>query len=297
MTQEQPFILVVGGADTGRAPMTVALLRRQLADTYPDWRIESAGVTGHDDDPAEREARQAMLSFGLDIQEHRARSLTEEMVAAATLLLPVDSGTAHVVRARYPAAAQRTVTIGELASRQRDIPDPFRMQVGAWISYAREIETLLTTGAAHLVTLVQGDTPAEAAPEPASEPVPPAASSVAPVPPAAEDVPDNPQRSEAIERCIRLLTVIADMPTLIDWEQARVQLTDGLKAASVVSLSPDDLASAYVSLLVAMLTMRNTAPTTEQCVTLRDSIERLRAPIDSQALKELSAAFAGWSTT
>ncbi|MBC8074483.1 MAG: low molecular weight phosphatase family protein, partial [Chloroflexales bacterium] len=148
---KQITILIVGGAATGRVPMTVALLGRLLEQRGLAWEVAAAGVVAHDDAAAEVEARDAMLALGLHISAYRAHSITDEMVAAAAVLIAVDSGTARVIYARYPEAAARTVTLGELAGRARDIPDPFRMQVGAWITYAREIESLLKAGLARLI--------------------------------------------------------------------------------------------------------------------------------------------------
>jgi protein-tyrosine-phosphatase len=150
----QTLILIIGAADTGRAPMTAALLRRMLVQEGHDWAVESAGVVGHDDDPAEPEARNAMVALGLDISFHRARSLTAELVTAASLLLAVDRGTARVLYARYPTLPIPITSLGEIAGTSRDIPDPFRMQVGAWISYAREIEAMLRRGLGRVVELV-----------------------------------------------------------------------------------------------------------------------------------------------
>src|SRR6185436_16835383 len=84
-------------------------------------------------------------------------------VARAALLLALDSGTAQVVRMRFPSAASRVHALGALAGRQRDIPDPFRMQIGAWITYAREIAALLEAAlpriAAVLPPQAAGDRP------------------------------------------------------------------------------------------------------------------------------------------
>ncbi len=275
--EQQPRILIIGGADTGRAPMAAALLRRLLEGAGLPWLVESAGVTGHDDDPAEPEARNAMVAAGLDIQEHRARSLTDEMAAAAALLIAVDRGIAHVLRLRFAHLARRLVTLSELAGRQRDIPDPFRMQIGAWIGYAREIETMLQTGLDRLIALVQET----ASPEPGG------AAGQQPV--AAPFGHTSASRSAPIERCERLLTVLIDMPSLIDWPQAQRQLAEDLQAAGSVPLRADDLVQAYTSLLVALLGRLSAAPTREQATALRSAISRLHTAVDGPAITELSS--------
>src|SRR5262245_8354275 len=147
-------ILLIGGADTGRAPMAAALLRQLLNQRGYNWIVGSAGVLGHDGDQAEIEARETMAHMSLSIDDHQARSLTDDLVAGAALLLAVDSGTALVLRARFPTAAARTHPLGAVAGRQRDIPDPFRMQIGAWITYAREIAALLEGALPRIVELM-----------------------------------------------------------------------------------------------------------------------------------------------
>lgn len=306
------IILMVGGADTSRAPMAAALLRRRLAERYPDWTIESAGVLGHDGDPAEPEARDALTAaYHLDIGDHTARSINAELVAAATLLVAVDTGTARVLRLHYPEAAERTVTLGELAGRRRDIPDPFRMQLGAWISYAREIDQLLHAGLGRLVQLVSGDPPdlqpdedeedanagvayrAEleeplvATGQPTPAPVPPA---VAPPPP----VPV--ERRAPVERCARLLTLMREMPTLVEWPNARRQLETELKDVGVRPTRPDELVQPYTVMLLTLLGMSSVVPTPGQLDLLQQAFERLYAPIDQQAIAALSAEMTQWAT-
>jgi len=297
MAEQQPFILVVGGADTGRAPMTAALLQRQLSQSGREWVVESAGVVGHDNDPAEPEARNTLVQFGLDISEHRARSLSADIVSAADVLLAVDRGTAHVARMHYPEAATRIVTLGQLAGRERDIPDLFRMQIGAWIAYAREIDEMIAAGLEHLATLAAGEDDIPHPAEAAAPPPPLPANGSASTPPTTNGRPNGAERQAAVERCARLLGVIRDMPDLVPWAQARQQLATEIKTASTISLGPDDLVQAYASLLLALLEMRATPPGAEQYGVLASAIERLREPISQQTLTSLSGSLSGWTAT
>jgi hypothetical protein len=186
------------------------------------------------------------------------------------------------------------VTLGELAARSRDIPDPFRMQVGAWVSYAHEIDELLHLGMERLAARVRGEDvpeppPARAMASHAEAPEAPAAS----LPAAALE--DSTQRETAVERCMGLLRVLRDMPEMIDWTQARQRLTKEMKTASDISLQPGDMAQAYVAMLKALLDMQQATPDAVRCQTLHDAVERLRYPIDQQAIAEVSRMLAGWS--
>ncbi|WP_298402858.1 low molecular weight phosphatase family protein [uncultured Chloroflexus sp.] len=267
-------ILIVGAADTGRAPIAVALLRRIAQAHSYQWHIASAGVVGHDDDPLQPAARDALAVLGIDCEEHIARSLTAELVENADLLIAIDSGIARVVRGRYPQA--RVVTLGELAGRARDIPDPAGMQVGAWLHYSREMEQLLHEGFARIVAMLSGKT-APAPPEPAAAPplTPPA-----PAQPPAE-------RQAICTRATRLIDAIQAMPDVIDWPAARGRIQSTL--AELVSLvtEPNDLTTLYVEAINLWLTRQTSMPATNQLERLRAAIERVQQPVGQAEVAEV----------
>jgi protein-tyrosine phosphatase len=271
-------ILVLGAADTGRAPMTAALLRRLAAQRGLNLSVASAGVVGHDDDPAEPEARAAMRALGLEIDAHQARSLSAELVASAQLLLAVEAGVARVARARFPEATIRT--LGELAGRPRDIPDPFRMQMGAWVQYAGEIEALLSAGMPQLIQLL-----AASHPEPAPAPPP-----AAPSPPAAPPQPllvAAEGREAQLAQAERLLALAAELPAVLNWPAARAQLAASLSAIET-PLLPTDLARPYLATLRVMLQLAADALPIKQAQALRTAFHRLRGPIGPYELEALS---------
>lgn len=273
------LILFIGAADTGRAPMAAALLRRLLRRHDLRARVASAGVVGHDGDPAEPEARDAMLALGLDINDHAARSLSDELVAEAGLLVAVEAGVARAVRSRHPDA--EVLTLGGLAGRARDIPDPFRMQVGAWMHYAGEIEALLAAGLPRIRALLEG---APAAPQP---PAPSHGPSLAPPAPA-----HAAARLAAVERVARLLALAAELPDVLDWDSASRQIAADL-AAMERPLAPDDLARPYVALVRALLALAPARPTAPQAAALQAAVSRLRAPIGPADLDIISDELAG----
>ena len=270
-------ILLIGGADTGRAPMAAALLRRLLAARGYSGTVESAGVLGHDGDQAEVEARDTMALMGLDIEPHRARTITPELVGQTALLLAIDSGTVRVLRSRFSDATARIHTLGELADQPRDIPDPFRMQVGAWLTYAREIETLLIAALPRIIALLPERSQ--------SEPAQPRAPAIG----IAADA-----RSTAVERIGRLLRFMDEMPDVVDWTTAHAQIESDLNHVAGAPQSVDDLVVAYIALLRAALAMTPTRPSPGQLAALRAAAERLAAPIGQTDLNDFSARLAHW---
>ena len=258
--------------------MAAALLRRLLAAEHSAWLVESAGVLGHDGAPAETEARDTMVHMGLDIGAHQARSLTDDLIAGAALIVTIDSGTALVVRARYPNAAAPIHTLGDLAGRKRDVPDPFRMQIGAWMTYAREIESMLQAALPKMAELIG----------PAST-QPTSAASTSEAPTLAGATSDSSQRSAAVGRIAQLLQVAAQMPGVVDWGVARARIESDLGAIAAAPAVPADLVAAYIGLLRAALALLPPTPSAAQLHALQRAIERASSQIDQAALNELSA--------
>jgi len=287
-------ILLLGGADTGRAPMAAALLRRLLEARGYGWPVGSAGVLGHDGDPAEVEARDAMAHMGLTIGDHQARSLTADLVAEAALLLALDSGTALVARARFPDADARIHTLGALAGHQRDIPDPFRMQIGAWITYAREIEMLLETALPRIIAAVPTNDERrtgtiDRAPTTNDER---RTGTIDRAPPN-DATPDT--RTAAVERIERLLRTAIEMPGVVDWAAARARIEADLGEIAAVPGDTNDLIAAYIGLLRAALAMTPPVPSHGQLAALRDVTSRLTGPVGQADLNELSLRLGGWA--
>lgn len=290
-------ILIVGGADTGRAPMTAALLQRLLQYHQHPWLVGSAGVLGHDGSPPEPEARQTMIHMGLNIDAHEARSLTLELAQSAKLLITVDTGTKLVLQAQYADLMERVETLGNLAGKPRNIPDPFRMQIGAWITYAREITQLLEAALPQIVARMTDQpiaapvvsAPPESKPAPTPEPAPE---------PIAAPEPATPQlaeRRELIERAVRLVRTCADMPGLIDWNAARMRLEADFAQLATLPANPSDLIMGYTAMLKALLSLSPTTPTANQFAALQSLLERAQQPIDQAALSELSLRMSTWA--
>lgn len=290
-----PTILIVGAADTGRAPIAAALLRRLLEVRGYDWSVESAGVLGHDGAAAETEARDTMVHLGLDIADHRARSIDEALAEQAALLIALDAGTVRVIRARFPAASARAFSLGELAGRPRDIPDPFRMQIGAWMTYAREIAGMLEVALQRIVELM----PVTDDRRPTTgHPALSGNSSVSGASAAGETKQKEPaphissERAAAAMRIAQLLQIAAQMPDVVDWGAARPRIEADLATIAAAPVAPGDLVVAYAGLLRAALGLLPAAPSANQLAALRDAAAGLGAPIDQDALNDLSARIA-----
>lgn len=301
----EPLILIVGAADTGRAPLTAAMLRRHLTQRGITARVESAGVLGHDDDPASPDALAVADHLSLDLSAHRARSLSDHLVAEAALLLCIDSGTARVARLRFPQAASRIRTLGQLAGRDRDIPDPFKMQIGPWLVYAQEIDRMLQQALPRITTFLS-EPPAPSTeprtenqepirpmtrlPEP-SEPSPQSeAASASPIPAVAEE------RRAAAERTAQLLDLMTRIPGIVEWNAAREQIESAIAVAQAHPADATDQIVAYCALIRAALALTPAAPRASHLTALRDAVARLAQPVGADDASALSARLGAWTS-
>jgi protein-tyrosine-phosphatase len=268
--------------------MAAALLRRLLAAQGQPAAVESAGVLGHDGDAAEVEARDTMAHMGLEIGEHQARSITDQLVAGAALLVAIDNGTALVLRARFPTAVAPIHSLGELAGRPRDIPDPFRMQIGAWITYAKEIETLLKAALPRILELLPEPTTNDGEPRTGTRRVNREPRDHGPRATGHE----AKERAAAAGRIEQLLQFAVQMPGVVDWAAARQRIEPDLAAIAAAPHGAGDLVAAYVGLLRAALALLPAAPSPGQLAALHKAAARLSGPIDQPDLNDLSAQLA-----
>lgn len=286
---EEPLILLVGGADTGRAPIAAALMGRLLGRHSLRARVESAGVLGHDDAPAQPEARDALAALGLDIGEHRARSLDDRLAQEAALLLTLDSGTLRVLQARQPDC-RHCFSIAELAGVQRDIPDPFRMQVGAWITYAREIEQLLQLALPRIITLAGiMPAPGQVFASASASATGSAGTSVSTNSQVAHTAP-TPQQPDTAALG-RLLAALAEFPDLFNWPLTSQRIE---REAGQMATGP--LGPAFVALLRALLALTAAPPSRGQIALLQQAAARLEDGPTQEDVSWLSTQVASWPT-
>ena len=84
-------ILIVCTGNVCRSPMAMGLLRQRLAQDGLDSQVSvsSAGVYGLDGSAASRPGVDVLAERGIDISEHRARTIDQKEVAEADLLLHI----------------------------------------------------------------------------------------------------------------------------------------------------------------------------------------------------------------
>jgi protein-tyrosine phosphatase len=118
------------------------LLRREgLLDQY---RLESAGTWAAEGEPATPLARAAVQERGLDLDDHRSRRVTGDLLRAFDLVLVMEEGHREALRAEFPDLADRIHLLASMAGEIYDIRDPGGGTLESHRAFADELADLLT---------------------------------------------------------------------------------------------------------------------------------------------------------
>lgn len=129
-----------------RSPMAEALMRRELAETRLDQKIEvaSAGLHATAGREAHPWALEAAGGLGISLVHHRAKPLTKEMVDRADCVFAMDFLNKAELVTKYPEAKNKICLLGAYADgerRYREIPDPYLGDLEATKSCYQELQT------------------------------------------------------------------------------------------------------------------------------------------------------------
>lgn len=121
-------ILFVCTGNTCRSPMAEGIMRKLLENVGLNERYEvsSAGTSVFSNFGASPHALMVMDEMGIDLSEHRAKSITEEMLKEANLILTMTKEQKALLGEAFEIAALKTFTVAEYAvGSLKDIADPF----------------------------------------------------------------------------------------------------------------------------------------------------------------------------
>lgn len=126
-------ILVVCVGNICRSPMAEALLKQR----YPDKAVDSAGVgalVGHPADPA---ALEIMTERQLDITNHMAKQIDENLAKKADLIFTMSDSQTKWIEERWPFCRGKTFKLGHW--QDKDIADPYRHEITAFETAYQDI--------------------------------------------------------------------------------------------------------------------------------------------------------------
>ncbi|WP_421118880.1 hypothetical protein ACE2AJ_16145 [Aquihabitans daechungensis] len=137
-----------------RSPMAEVLLRARLAAVAPEVVVGSAGLL-FDDRPAERNAVRAMAKRGLDLSDHRARTITLEMLRDASVIIGMERAHVREVGNLDLDLFSRSYTLPELVAAVDVMgPRPEGVDLRTWVETAGAARSPLDYAASEPMTEV-----------------------------------------------------------------------------------------------------------------------------------------------
>ncbi len=129
-------ILVVCAGNICRSPMGEAFFKQALADK--GCTIDSAGIVGLVNHPADEHAIKVMADIGVDISEHRGKRLTDKLIADFDLILVMTQRQVNEVTRQWPFSQGRVFRIGHWLDI--DVADPYRLDEAVFVEARNNIQ-------------------------------------------------------------------------------------------------------------------------------------------------------------
>ena len=111
-----------------------------------DWWIDSAGVSAFDGEPATNNTRMVAAERGLDLNSHRSKLATREVVEPFSLVLVMEERHRTMMREAYPESSDRVYLLNEMIGGTGDVHDPIGTDIVNYRAMADQIQSVLEIG-------------------------------------------------------------------------------------------------------------------------------------------------------
>jgi len=141
-------ILFVCIGNICRSPFAQGLFTKLVRQKgHINFRAESAGLLALPGNSVTFLAQKVAAEYGVDLSGHRAKRLSQELVARFELILVMEKSHKDELLAEFPEAGDKTFLIRRFARfgpRERGIADPYGLQYDAYRFCYLDIEDAVT---------------------------------------------------------------------------------------------------------------------------------------------------------
>jgi len=121
-------------------------LANQNSEKPDQWRIESSGCWAVAGMPATQTAITAMNARGLNLENHRSRSITESLLDQFKLILCMEFDHKISLQRNFPFCRQRIFLLSEMVNKDTEIQDPVGLPLEIYQKTADEMLDILQKG-------------------------------------------------------------------------------------------------------------------------------------------------------
>lgn len=132
-------VLFVCTGNTCRSPMAQCLFSQMAKQQGVEAYADSAGLYAREGEPASDGAYAAMETLGCSLQWHRAKPVTEELLAGADVVLCMTQAHAEQLQMRFPDAK------ANVRAFNPPIPDPYGGSAARYLETAAALKSQLQT--------------------------------------------------------------------------------------------------------------------------------------------------------
>lgn len=131
-------ILMVCRGNICRSPMAEGYFSYQLNNNNSSVTVSSAGISAMVNHSADNTALDVMHTNGIDINSHRARQLSDEIIRKSDLILVMTNAQLQELVTTFLPARGKTFLLG--CWQRFEIADPYQKDVSAFHKVFHQIE-------------------------------------------------------------------------------------------------------------------------------------------------------------